>query len=1128
MRLASKMKETDCQCARCDSKIRDIITSSMKRINNEYGKSALDYRFSNYEGFRQRMLGRLNQYPSLSLLNTRKNDDLAVSVIDAVATIGDVLTFYQERIANEIFLRTCTERKSVVELANTVGYMPRPGAAARVELAFTVEDAPMANRIEQVVIPKGSRVQSIPEEGQMPQIFETTKTIEARPEWNEMRPKTKHKQYLAECLKNREFFFQGTDNQIKIGDGLLVSVGGDKFFVFVDDVKIDLDKQITAVTIESIDNGNDTSEPQSDLVRIDNLQVEKKSTNFKVEELQNYVDSLKLDMNEFQRVNNSKIDHDEQEGILGNEENFVCIFKIHARIFGHNAPMHESLPDDLKYHGEKLVEKSRPTPESGPPDDLEATGGGGENNNNDDDDANTYTYKKYYGIYPINWDSEDNGAINKNTYGKDFTDYSLYLDNKYIVAKNQYLILNQQEGPSSKYSIQKIIFANSETITEFTLVGNTTGLKLDPVSRCKNGNPEDEPSYNEFNRRRTNAFLDSEILKMAFNEKDNEILTGDSILLNKLIIGINKGQLVAVNGVLNRFDFTSERSRHLHKEIFTINSVEYVKDHADNEKIYTRLVFDRSIPNYRIDTVTINANVSSATHGETVVETIGFGNSSKQVLKYKLAKNPLTYIEAITATGVKNTLEIRVDDVLWHQSTSLFGLDKNSKNYVIRHDEAQNTFVLFGASGQLPSFAGHTIEAKYSTGIGLEGLLKENQLTILVDRPLGLKGVTNPLPSRGGVDPEATDSARSNLSLPINALERIVSLTDFEDFARAFTGIGKAKASKLKLNDEELVHLTVAPNDMALLGIQQDYQNLKDNINFYKDFTSKFMVGECIDKVFNISAKILVSSDYLFEKVRDNVIELLRERYSFSSMSLSESVPSSMVIGLIESIDGVEAVDLDYFYVVNPDEPDFSIDIQDILDNDTEAIYEFVKKKINKSYNLEWVRNIQEKNIKTDQFGNIREIILSGSSISNYIPDSVKSSSVSSTNNTNDMMMASSSIMATTADVAIASYIVSNVRNRFEMKTKAIIYLDDLSRNYKLKITFVRTNRFSGREISQILIIDEPITLKQTSRALIANGTRTIKQKESSNFEVLPSELLTLNDASSGIIIEEMVLKNDL
>ena len=64
-------------------------------------------------------------------------DDPAVALLDAWAVVADVVSFYTERIAQEGFLRTATERDSVRQQARTLGYELRPGVAAQVELAFT-------------------------------------------------------------------------------------------------------------------------------------------------------------------------------------------------------------------------------------------------------------------------------------------------------------------------------------------------------------------------------------------------------------------------------------------------------------------------------------------------------------------------------------------------------------------------------------------------------------------------------------------------------------------------------------------------------------------------------------------------------------------------------------------------------------------------------------------------------------------------------------------------------------------------------------------------------------------------------------------------------------------------------
>ncbi len=57
------------------------------------------------------------ELPALAGLATREDGDFTIALCDALATTLDVLSFYQERIANENYLRTATERRSILELA---------------------------------------------------------------------------------------------------------------------------------------------------------------------------------------------------------------------------------------------------------------------------------------------------------------------------------------------------------------------------------------------------------------------------------------------------------------------------------------------------------------------------------------------------------------------------------------------------------------------------------------------------------------------------------------------------------------------------------------------------------------------------------------------------------------------------------------------------------------------------------------------------------------------------------------------------------------------------------------------------------------------------------------------------
>jgi len=69
------------------------------------------------------------------------------------------------------------------------------------------------------MIDKGTKVQSIPGPGEEAQLFETVEKIEARPEWNELKPrKTEPK---APVFGAEVIYLKGTSTNLKQGDGLL-------------------------------------------------------------------------------------------------------------------------------------------------------------------------------------------------------------------------------------------------------------------------------------------------------------------------------------------------------------------------------------------------------------------------------------------------------------------------------------------------------------------------------------------------------------------------------------------------------------------------------------------------------------------------------------------------------------------------------------------------------------------------------------------------------------------------------------------------------------------------------------------------------------------------------------------
>ena len=217
---------------------------------NAPGQDHLHYRAGTHASFLSTMLARLSShdFPALNVLVARTPNDPAIAILDAWATVADVLTFYQERIANEGYLRTATERLSVLELARLVGYELRPGVSATAYLAFTLDKdtAP-------VEIPKGARSNSIPDPGEQMQAFETAEPLMARVEWNAMKPRLTTPQLALNKDENHRdvLYLAGTATDLKSNDRLIVSSDGVSQLRRVMSVEADAANERTKVVLET-------------------------------------------------------------------------------------------------------------------------------------------------------------------------------------------------------------------------------------------------------------------------------------------------------------------------------------------------------------------------------------------------------------------------------------------------------------------------------------------------------------------------------------------------------------------------------------------------------------------------------------------------------------------------------------------------------------------------------------------------------------------------------------------------------------------------------------------------------------------------------------------------------------
>jgi hypothetical protein len=129
----------------------------------------IDYTNKDFNSLRQAMLA-LARY-RLPEWTDQSPADLGNLLIDLFANMGDVILYYQDRIANESFLQTAVERRSVLNALNLIGYQLAPPAAAAADLTLSFKP-PAQGAATVTIVPHGAQFAAPASASAPMQIFE--------------------------------------------------------------------------------------------------------------------------------------------------------------------------------------------------------------------------------------------------------------------------------------------------------------------------------------------------------------------------------------------------------------------------------------------------------------------------------------------------------------------------------------------------------------------------------------------------------------------------------------------------------------------------------------------------------------------------------------------------------------------------------------------------------------------------------------------------------------------------------------------------------------------------------------------------------------------------------------------
>ncbi len=868
-------------------------------IWNRPGLSRIAYRAGTHASFKASMLSALSDpaFAALAPLTTRDDGDFSIALLDAFAVSADILTFYQERLGNESYLRTARQQRSVFELARLVGYRPSPGVAASAPLAFTLNDA--AGAPDPVTIDAGTRVQSVPAPGEQPVVFETAAPLIARIAQNALPAITTTPVDWTRVTTS--LWLAGTATGLKPGDAIL--------FVDVDRVGNTNSQlwELRIVTAATADAAGGRTQIVWDVPLFDTFR---------------------------------------NAAPIGARTVQLYALRKKASLFGSIAPDPTLLPDKAT---------------SG-----KTTGGDWTFHV---DAAHVDLDAVYPDIAPAAGTSDFAGAP----------------------ERFQWLVLSYGQLPNPERHLYRVVAAADRAPLRYALSGKATGLNLDSdkhvatfVAKTRATTAFVQSDTLAIVEQPIVADVDGFALGPGTLKPvagAQETVSGGGALVpgqkvavigkrarlqladdgNAALIGPDGRTAIALAEgdvfLVDAYPPNASASGALVWDVLTTKGVSATltaaptavrmlsADKADAEVSEAAVIADSGVqphaarttltftkPLARIydrATVRVNANVADASQGETVQEILGGADSSIANQSFALKQRPLTYISTAGGQGAQSTLQVWVNDLRWQEQPGLLDAGPRDRVFVTRRRDDGSVLVQFGDGqhGGRPPTGQINVRAVYRKGIGASGNVAAGQLSQAIDRPGGLKGVANPAAATGGADPDTAEDARESAPLHVRTLERIVSLQDYEDYARAFAGVARALATWTWSGRSRGVVVTVAGSGGRVLDPNGDtITNLAKGLRADGNPHVPVSVLPHRPVLFEVGALVRVDEqNYDPAQVLAAARTALGASFGFDARQLGQGVTQSEVVAAIQPVPGVVAVRLTSF--ARPDSasllPDF-------------------------------------------------------------------------------------------------------------------------------------------------------------------------------------------------------------
>lgn len=255
----------------------------------------------------------------------------------------------------------------------------------------------------------------------------------------------------------------------------------------------------------------------------------------------------------------------------------------------------------------------------------------------------------------------------------------------------------------------------------------------------------------------------------------------------------------------------------------------------------------------------------------------------------------------------------------WHPQRDLLNSDRQAREFVVETETDGTAYLRFGDDryGLQPT-TGTDFTATYRVGNGVQGNIGAEALAHIVSNDGAVTLVRNPLPARGGVEPERLEDVRQSAPYAFRIQERAVTLQDYAEVAERHPEVQRAAATFRWTGSWRTVFVTIdrkggLPVDAAFEAKIQAHLERYRLAGYDLEIDAPRFVS------LEIEMLVCVKPNYFRSQVKAALLQVFSNRilpdggrglFHPDNFTFGQSVYLSQLYAAAQAVDGVASVQI--------------------------------------------------------------------------------------------------------------------------------------------------------------------------------------------------------------------------